>query len=35
MEIEIGGRLLAMLLALVLAGLIERWWHYASRNPRR
>jgi hypothetical protein len=35
LEIEIGARLLALLLALVLAALIERWWHYAGRTPRR
>lgn len=32
MEIEIGGRLLTAIGAVVLAGLVERWWHYASRR---
>jgi hypothetical protein len=32
MEIEIGGRLLAAIVALTLAALIERWWAYVSRR---
>jgi len=32
MEIEIGGRLLAAIVLLVLGVLVERWWHYASRR---
>jgi hypothetical protein len=32
MEIEIGGRLLAAVVVGLLAALVERWWHYASRR---
>jgi hypothetical protein len=32
MEIEIGGRLLTAIGALLLAALVERWWSYASRR---
>ena len=32
MEIEIGGRLLTAILALVFGALVERWWSYASRR---
>jgi hypothetical protein len=32
MEVEIGGRLLAAIGAIVFGMLVERWWHYASRR---
>lgn len=35
MTIEIGARLLTVLVILAVVLLIERWWHYASRAPRR
>lgn len=34
MEIEIGARLLAAITVLAVAGLVERWWHYAGRRVR-
>lgn len=33
--IEIGPHLYVVLLVLIVAGLIERWWHYASGRHYR
>jgi hypothetical protein len=34
MEIEIGGRLLAAIVTVVLGALVERWWSYATSRRR-
>lgn len=34
MNLEIGGNLLTMAVIIVVAWLVERWWHYRAQGRR-